>query len=143
MAIRMSCIHVSSNMFRYCYSWCRSARRMLSIQEGYFKNILFWICLMLLIYDMSQVDVAFKIIYMSEELDAHIFYPLFWKRGQYCLSLHWVEGFLVVDECDAEWDIIVSALLPRLVYDVDVVYLWVSASESRLVSWLVFFGCLL
>ena len=29
------------------------------------------------------------------------FYISFLKRGQYCLCLHWVEGFLIVDECDA------------------------------------------
>ena len=43
--------------------------------------------------------------------DVHIFYILFFKRGQYCLSLHCVESFLVVDECDVEWDIIFYALL--------------------------------
>ena len=35
-----------------------------------------------------------------QEFDVHIFYPLFLKRGKYCLSLHWVEGFLLVDECE-------------------------------------------
>ena len=53
--------------------------------------------------------------------DVYISYPLFLKRGQYCLSLNLVKGFLVVDEYDAEWDIIFSALLLRLDYDVDVV----------------------
>ena len=56
-----------------------------------------------------------------QEFDVHIFYPLFLKRGRCCLSLHRVEGFLVVDECDAEWNIIFSALLFELVYEVDVV----------------------
>ena len=51
------------------------------------------------------------------EFDVHIFYPLLLKRGQYCLSLHIVESFLVVDECDSEWDIIFSALLLPLLYD--------------------------
>ena len=62
-----------------------------------------------------------------QEFDVHIFYPLSLKRGQYCISLHWVEGFLVVDECDAEWDIIFSALLLQLVCDVDLVCRWVFA----------------
>jgi hypothetical protein len=65
------------------------------------------------------------------------------KRGQYCLSLHWVEGFLVVEECDAEWDIIFSALLLQLVYGVDVACRWVFAFESSMLSWLVFVECLL
>ena len=69
-----------------------------------------------------------------QELDVHIFYPLFLKRGQFCVSLHCVEGFLVVDECDTEWDIIFSALLLQLVYDVDVICRLVSASESSLLS---------
>ena len=56
-----------------------------------------------------------------QEFDVHIFYPLFLERGQYCFSLHRVEGFLVVDECDAKWDIIFSALLLQLVCDVDLV----------------------
>ena len=51
------------------------------------------------------------------EFDVHIFYPLLLKRGQYCLSLHIVESFLVIDECDSEWDIIFSALLLPLLYD--------------------------
>ena len=54
-----------------------------------------------------------------QEFDVHVFYPLFLKRVQYCLGLHSVERFLVVEECDAEWDIIFSALL-QLIYDVDV-----------------------
>ena len=37
------------------------------------------------------------------------------------LEIDCVEGFLVVDECDAEWDIIFSALILQLVYDVDLV----------------------
>ena len=45
-----------------------------------------------------------------QEFDVHIFYPLLFKRGQYCMGLHSVEGFLVVDECEKEWDIIFSAL---------------------------------
>ena len=38
------------------------------------------------------VDVTFL-----QEFDVHIFSTLFLKRGLYCLSLHCVEGFLVVD----------------------------------------------
>ena len=44
-------------------------------------------------------------------------------KARYCLTLHRVEGFLVVDECDAEWDITYSALRLQLVYDLDVVNL--------------------
>ena len=37
------------------------------------------------------------------------------------VSIALVESFLVFDECDEEWDIILSALLHQLVYDVCVV----------------------
>ena len=50
-----------------------------------------------------------------QDFDVHIFYPQFLKRGQYCLNLH------RVDECNAEWDIVFSALLLQLGYDVDVI----------------------
>ena len=56
-----------------------------------------------------------------QEFDVYIFYPLFLPRGHYCLSLHLVETFLVVDERRTEWDIIFSAFLLQMVCDVDVV----------------------
>ena len=56
-----------------------------------------------------------------QEFDVQIFCLLFLKRHQYCFSLHQVEGLLVVDKHDTEWDIMFSALLLQLVYDVDMV----------------------
>ena len=63
-------------------------------------------------FSSPDVDVVAFFVYVDchravgvdflQELDVHIFYSLLVKRGQYCLSLHRVEGFLVVDECDAE-----------------------------------------
>ena len=68
-------------------------------------------------YSSPDVDHVAFFIYVDshravgadflQEFDVHIFYPLLLKRGQYCLSLHIVESFLVVDECDSEWDIII------------------------------------
>ena len=71
-------------------------------------------------------------VYILQEFDIHIFYTLFLNGGQYCLSLHQVESFLVVAECDAARNIIVSAFLVQLMYDVDMVCRSVSASESSL-----------
>ena len=95
-------------------------------------------------YSSPDVDLVAFFVYVDchravgvdflHKFDVHIFYPLFLKRGQYCLSLHWVESFLVVDECDAEWNIIFYALLLQLVYNMDMICRWVSASGSSLLS---------
>ena len=84
-----------------------------------------------LLYTSPDVDLVAFFVQMDchravgvdvlQEFDVHIFYLLFLKRDQYYLSLHRVEGFLVVDECDAECDVIFSALLLQLVYDMDLV----------------------
>ena len=63
-----------------------------------------------------------------QEFDIHVYSPLFLMGDQYCFSLHWNEGFLVVD---AEWNVLFYVLL-QLVYDVDVVCRWVSVSQSSL-----------
>ena len=70
--------------------------------------------------------------------------PCSWSQwGQYCVSLHSVEGFLIVNEHSAKQDIwLFSAFLLQLVYDTDLVCHWVSAPESTLLSWLVFVECL-
>ena len=57
-----------------------------------------------------------------QEFGIHIIYPLFLKRGNNGRRLHSVESFLVDYKCDTQWDIICSAFLFRLVYDVDVDY---------------------
>ena len=58
---------------------------------------------------------------LFQEFNLHISYPMFFRRVQYYLNLHQVECFLVVNESDAEWYIIISVFLVQLVYDVDVV----------------------
>ena len=71
-------------------------------------------------------------VHILQEFDVHIFYPLFLKRDQYCVSF--AESFLVVDKCDAEWDIVFSTLLLQLVYAVDLVRFLIRAQ----ICWLPF-----
>ena len=69
-----------------------------------------------MLYFSPDVDLVAFFVYVDchravgldflQGFDVHILYLLFLKR---------------VDECDAVWDIIFSALLLQLVYDVDVV----------------------
>ena len=67
-------------------------------------------CDISLSYSSPDVDlVAFFVyvdchravcVYFLQEFDVHMFYTLFLKRGQYCLSLHRVEGALLDHVCD-------------------------------------------
>ena len=53
--------------------------------------------------------------------DVNMNYPVFLKRDRYCLILHCVALFLVVDEGDAKRDSVLSTLLLQIVYDIDVI----------------------
>ena len=59
--------------------------------------------MLLLLYRWTVIELC-----LFQEFHVHI---LFLELGQYWLSLHWVEGFPIVDERDGEWDILSALLL--------------------------------
>ena len=55
-----------------------------------------------------------------QELDVYIICLLFSKRGHQCMKLYRLDVFLLVEDRNAEWDIIYQVRPFQLVYNVHV-----------------------